>query len=800
MKLMNYRKHNCLLAISVTVCVALPVIGANASKRMSLSDDIQMTKFLDPYPGESRTAVTKVSPDGRYFAIVTERGLIDKDVPEDTISIVKSDEVEKYLQSSDPSASPRITSLVHVSTYKDGPIINDVRWGDDSSALYFLAMAQTGRRQLFRAEINGSISPLTPDTQNVTGYAVRDDEVVYFATSALVAEQISKRHASSAYFTAEQGQSLYNILDPELTSRAASLSEVWVARAGKTWRVEDQVTHTPTLVQADFVDNEIGSLKDPAISPDGRLIVVPMPVSMVPKKWEQYRGFFIGSGITAIRSGKQEIRKWWGSSFTESYFLVDLGTGHAEQLLDAPTGVSAGWFIDKGFTTVWSSDGRLLALTNTFLPLGTDNADGHPLEADHPCVAIYDLARRNAQCVVALRTYAEGLLGIDQIRFEGLDNRTLKISLHQLGSRETNPETMMYRRSVDGSWKLDDNWHDPNQKQMAFDLVVEQDLNKPPVLAAISGDAKASRVIWDPNPEIASMNLGEASVFQWKDPYGRPWEGGLVLPPDYVRGKRYPLVIQTHGFNKHQFMASGTFTTNFAARELAAAGVTVLQVEDLHYDLFTAQDLPSAVAGYESAVDKLIEDGVVDPNRVGLAGFSRTMLDVMQALTFGRRHFAVASVADGETGGLVSYFMEDVDAPNGGIRRQFEEYFGAAPYGSGLKMWLAKSPALNLDRVTTPVLITNRGMVSLAFQWELYSGLRYLHKPVENLIVGDGTHPFTNPGQRLASQGASIDWFRFWLQSYEDPDPAKAEQYARWHELRKLQEQNDAKTQAAPAN
>ncbi len=35
-----------------------------------------------------------------------------------------------------------------------------------------------------------------------------------------------------------------------------------------------------------------------------------------------------------------------------------------------------------------------------------------------------------------------------------------------------------------------------------------------------------------------------------------------------------------------------------------------------------------------------------------------------------------------------------------------------------------------------------------------------------------------------------VDWFRFWLQGYEDPDPAKAEQYKRWRELRKLQPAN----------
>jgi hypothetical protein len=34
--------------------------------------------------------------------------------------------------------------------------------------------------------------------------------------------------------------------------------------------------------------------------------------------------------------------------------------------------------------------------------------------------------------------------------------------------------------------------------------------------------------------------------------------------------------------------------------------------------------------------------------------------------------------------------------------------------------------------------------------------------------------------------------FNFWLQGNEEPDPKKAEQYARWRELRKLQEKNEA--------
>jgi hypothetical protein len=57
-------------------------------------------------------------------------------------------------------------------------------------------------------------------------------------------------------------------------------------------------------------------------------------------------------------------------------------------------------------------------------------------------------------------------------------------------------------------------------------------------------------------------------------------------------------------------------------------------------------------------------------------------------------------------------------------------------------------------------------------------------------LVNTDEHVITNPVERLASQGLSVDWFRFWLQGYENPDPAKADQYKRWRELKKLQVEN----------
>ena len=38
----------------------------------------------------------------------------------------------------------------------------------------------------------------------------------------------------------------------------------------------------------------------------------------------------------------------------------------------------------------------------------------------------------------------------------------------------------------------------------------------------------------------------------------------------------------------------------------------------------------------------------------------------------------------------------------------------------------------------------------------------------------------------MTSQQGNVDWFCFWIKGEEDPDPAKAEQYKRWRELRSL--------------
>jgi dipeptidyl aminopeptidase/acylaminoacyl peptidase len=51
----------------------------------------------------------------------------------------------------------------------------------------------------------------------------------------------------------------------------------------------------------------------------------------------------------------------------------------------------------------------------------------------------------------------------------------------------------------------------------------------------------------DFNHEIAALDLGRAEPFGWQGPDGFAEDGVVVYPPDFSRGKKYPLVLFIHG-------------------------------------------------------------------------------------------------------------------------------------------------------------------------------------------------------------------------------------------------------------
>src|SRR5438045_439721 len=112
------------------------------------------------------------------------------------------------------------------------------------------------------------------------------------------------------------------------------------------------------------------------------------------------------------------------------------------------------------------------------------------------------------------------------------------------------------------------------------------------------------------------------------------------------------------------------------------------------------------------------------------------------------------------------------------------------PAGDSTARWQKISAALNAERILTPLLI-NTADAEYVSDMQLVTTLRELKKPVEMFIYPEERHIKNQPKHRYEIYERNVDWMRFWLKDEEDPDPAKAEQYKRWRELRKLQQASE---------
>jgi dipeptidyl aminopeptidase/acylaminoacyl peptidase len=324
----------------------------------------------------------------------------------------------------------------------------------------------------------------------------------------------------------------------------------------------------------------------------------------------------------------------------------------------------------------------------------------------------------------------------------------------------------------------------PRATDPKLNLSIQQALNLPPAVFARDAYGRERR-IFDPNPQLASIYLGNVEEYTWKDRHDRVIRAGLAKPPNFVPGRRYPLVIQTHGFRSDRFFRVGYSDTSNAGRALAGRDIVVLQVAEPFepYEGTAQEGDENGTQVYLGAIDQLVAEGIVDPSKVGITGYSRMGFFVAKAISDAPDRFAAAAVVNADPGSLIGYFSY-IDYITPSYAKNAAELFaGALPYEDGLQRWIERTPGFRTDRIRAPVLISAADPQHLLSLWGLYAPLRDQRKPVELQYIRSGEHNINKPLQKLAHQEMLVDWFDFWLNEHEDANGAKAAQYARWRSL-----------------
>ena len=203
---------------------------------------------------------------------------------------------------------------------------------------------------------------------------------------------------------------------------------------------------------------------------------------------------------------------------------------------------------------------------------------------------------------------------------------------------------------------------------------------------------------------VPGLALARVEEVAWKTSRHNEVKAGLYWPVDYVAGKKYPIVIQTHGWSPDRFWIDGPWTTAFAAQALAGKGFFVLQVPDPDSHLVdTPKEVPAAMAIYDGAIDLLDRKGLIDRDRIGITGFSRTIMYVTYTLIHSRHHFAAADITDGVDYGYLQYMEISNFYPT--LADEMDRLNGAPPFGKGLLKWVKVSPAFLMDKIETPLRI-----------------------------------------------------------------------------------------------
>jgi hypothetical protein len=715
-----------LLFVAGPVLAGETAVPRDGPRLVTVEDSIGLTEFPESSAGPV------FSPDRERFVVITKTGNLTRNTVDYSLLLWRSASVFR---------SSAATVLARFSSSSNRDAIRNVRWLTND-VLTFLAERPGQERQLYSLNVvTRRLRQLTRQPTSLIEYCVAPDG----RTIAFASERVTRRLSTpevqrNGFRVTTQGPA--ELVAGVLRSTAADL---FVQRRSER-------AGPPIPLPGDLSGTNEALLALLSLSPDGRFLIAPIFVSAVPNNWKTYRHPYLATG------------------FVNEFVLIDTTTGQGAPLIDAPIGWNP-----SNLAVVWAPDSRSAVVSDVFLPLGSgDPAEDRARQSDRFTVEVH----------VPDRTFTK--IGDSKLHPIHWNATTGQVRFRIPGdgkSGEGKGRDVFFAKEKD-RWIRRETRADPEEEPLS--ILLEESFDTPPRVLARDAATGRSKILLSLDPNLANLRLGTIEEVRWAVPDGGGVAGGLLLPPDHAPGRKYPLVIQTHGWRRNKFSLCGYAPTAFAAQPLAAAGFVILQA-DMNFsewDLLSPAGTQNEVSSYEAAIDDLDRRGLIDRNRVGLIGFSHTGHTVKYALAHSRYPIAAAVVADGTDASYYQYLSALVDFPI--MASQLELLNGGVPpFGEGLASWMRLSPGFALDRVRTPLLIQALSR-NILDEWEWFAGLTRLRKPVDMIYLPGSAHVLVRPWEQRTSQQATVDWFRFWLKNEEDPNPAKAPQYDRWRKLKGL--------------
>jgi dipeptidyl aminopeptidase/acylaminoacyl peptidase len=294
-------------------------------------------------------------------------------------------------------------------------------------------------------------------------------------------------------------------------------------------------------------------------------------------------------------------------------------------------------------------------------------------------------------------------------------------------------------------------------------------------VAALSAAKKVSNT----GAQMAAWPKHTREVIRWKSQDGAEIEGVLHKPADFQAGRRHPLLVVIHGgptgvsrpvpygsgsfYPIDAFLSKGALILEPNYRGSAGYGERFRSLNVRNLGIGDAWDVLSGI-------DTLVQQGLVDRDRVGSMGWSQGGYISAFLTTRHSDRFKAVSVGAGISDWMTYYVNTDIHP----FTRQ---YLKGTPWDDP-KVYADTSPMTYIKQAKTPTLIQHGELdrrVPIPNAYELRQGLEDRGVPVEMVVYKGFGHGISKPKAMRAVMQHNLLWFNHYLWGDPLPDLAKLE-------------------------
>jgi dipeptidyl aminopeptidase/acylaminoacyl peptidase len=423
---------------------------------------------------------------------------------------------------------------------------------------------------------------------------------------------------------------------------------------------------------------------------------------------------------------------------TADVSIIDVASGNVTALANTPAAEDS---------PVYSPDGKSIALTVS---------DNPPAWAQTATIQIFPASGGAAKVLSTTFDAQPDIVGwsADSKRIYFAEAKGTGSQIYVVDVDSNRIQEIKHDSAVFGAMEL-------NRTGTTFSFTRQTSDTPADVFVAAVNDFKPVQIT-HVNADLKLPAIARTEVIRWKSKDGKEIEGLLTYPVGYQQGQRVPLILNVHGgptgvFQQTFIGGRGVYPlATFAARGYAILRPNPRGSSGYGLEFRRGNMRDWGGADYQdlmTGVDRVIEMGVADPERLGVMGWSYGGFMTTWIVTQTHR-FKVASAGAPVTN-LMS-FNGTADIP-----AFVPDYFGGQ-FWEAMDLYQKHSPIFNVKGVTTPTMIQHGEAdirVPTSQGYEFYNALKAQGVPTRMIVLPRQPHGPNEPKMQLAVMNANLEWF-----------------------------------------